>query len=80
LWKELLANRLNDLHFRRQQVVQGYFADFYCHQHNLFVEVDGDIHDLQAEYHAEREAYVVSLGFRIMPFKNEEVKKTWMGY
>jgi very-short-patch-repair endonuclease len=75
LWKELKANRLNGLHFRRQQVVHGYFADFYCHQHNLVVEVDGDIHDLQAEYDAEREAYLVSLGFRIIRFKNEEIVK-----
>ena len=46
LWKELKANKLNGLHFRRQQIVHGYFADFYCHQHQLIVEVDGDVHDL----------------------------------
>ena len=75
LWKELRANKLNGLHFRRQQVVHGYFADFYCHQQELIVEVDGDIHDLQEEYDAERELYLVSLGFRIIRFKNEEVMK-----
>ena len=75
LWKHLKANRLNGLHFRRQQVVHGYYPDFYCHQHELIVEVDGDIHDLQQEYDAKREEYLKSLGFRIIRFRNEEIAK-----
>jgi len=75
LWKELRANKLKGLHFRRQQIVHGYFADFYCHQHESIVELDGGIHELQKEYDAEREAYLISLGFRIIRFKNEEVYK-----
>jgi very-short-patch-repair endonuclease len=79
LWKELRANRLNGLHFRRQQVVHGYFADFYCHQQEMIVEVDGDVHDFQKEYDAEREAYLISLGFHIVRFRNEEVMKNLNG-
>ena len=75
LWKELRANRLNGLHFRRQQIVHGYFADFYCHQKELIVELDGGIHNTQKQYDAEREAYLITLGFRIIRFKNEEVIK-----
>jgi very-short-patch-repair endonuclease len=75
LWKCLKANRLNGLHFRRQQIIHGYFADFYCHQHELIVEVDGDIHEYQQDYDAERETYLISLGFRIVRFKNAEVTK-----
>jgi very-short-patch-repair endonuclease len=75
LWKHLKANRLNGLHFRRQQIVHGYFADFLCHQYDLIVEVDGEIHDLQKEYDAQREGYLKSLGFRIIRFENEEVIK-----
>ena len=75
LWKHLKANKLNGLHFRRQQVVHGYFPDFYCHQHELIVELDGGIHEFQKEYDAEREVYLMSLGFRIIRFKNEEVMK-----
>lgn len=73
LWKEVGANRLNGLHFRRQQIIHGYFADFYCHQHELIVELDGGIHELQKEYDAEREAYLIALGFRTIRFKNEEI-------
>ena len=79
LWKQLKANRLQGLHFRRQQIVHGYFPDFYCHQHELIVEVDGDIHDLQQEYDAEREEYLESLGFRIIRFTNEEITKNLKG-
>jgi very-short-patch-repair endonuclease len=75
LWKHLKANRLSGLHFRRQQIVHGYFADFYCHRHELIVEVDGGIHELQEEYDAEREAYLRALGFRIIRFTNEDVTK-----
>ena len=79
LWRHLKANRLNGLHFRRQQVVHGYFPDFYCHQHELIVELDGGIHEFQKEYDAEREVYLMSLGFRIIRFKNEEVMKNLKG-
>lgn len=79
LWKEVKANRLNDLHFRRQQIVHGYFADFYCHKHELIVEVDGDIHEFQKEYDAEREAYLVTLGFRIIRFTNDEITRDLKG-
>ena len=79
LWKHLKANRLNGLHFRRQQVVHGYYPDFYCHGHELIVEVDGGIHDLQVEYDAEREEYLRSLGFRIIRFANEEIQKDLKG-
>lgn len=79
LWKEVRANKLNGLHFRRQQIVHGYFADFYCHQHELIVEVDGGIHELQREYDAEREEYLKSLGFRIIRFTNNEVIKNLKG-
>lgn len=73
LWKELRTNKLNGLHFRRQQIVHGYFADFYCHQHELIVELDGGIHELQKEYDAEREEFLVALGFRIIRFTNEDI-------
>jgi very-short-patch-repair endonuclease len=79
LWKKIKANRLDGLHFRRQQIVHGYFADFLCHQHDLIVEVDGGIHDTQKEYDAEREAYLMSLGFRIIRFKNEDFLKNLDG-
>jgi very-short-patch-repair endonuclease len=74
LWRELKANKLNGHHFRRQQIIDRFLVDFYCHQQELIVEVDGSIHDLQKEYDAEREAYLIERGFRILRFSNEEVE------
>ena len=79
LWKELRTNKLNGLHFRRQQIVDGYIADFYCHQQALIVEVDGNIHELQKEYDATREGYLIVRGFRIIRSTNEEVAKDLKG-
>jgi very-short-patch-repair endonuclease len=48
------ANKLG-VHFRRQQVIQGFIIAFYCHRAGLVVEVDGDVHNLQQEEDARRE-------------------------
>jgi len=61
LWKELRANKLG-VHFRRQQVIQGFIVDFYCHRAGLVIEVDGDIHDLQKEEDERREKVLSPTG------------------
>jgi len=72
LWEELRANKLG-VHFRRQQVIEGFIVDFYCHKAALVIEVDGDIHDLQQEEDARRENVLSELGLRILRFRNDEV-------
>ena len=72
LWQEIRANKLG-VRFRRQQVIQGFIVDFYCHQAGLVVEVDGDIHDLQKEEDERREKVLSALGLRVVRFGNDEV-------
>ena len=43
------------------------------------MEVDGEIHNLQKEYDAEREEYLRSIGFRIIRFTNVEIQKDLKG-
>ena len=74
LWEELRANKLG-VHFRRQQVIQGFIVDFYCHKAGLVIEVDGDIHDLQKEEDERREKVLSALGLRVVRFGNDEVVK-----
>lgn len=57
LWQEVRVNKLG-VHFRRQQVIQGFIVDFYCHRAGLVVEVDGDVHDLQKEEDERRESFL----------------------
>ena len=74
LWEELRANKLG-VHFRRQQVIQGFIVDFYCHKAGLVIEVDGDIHDLQQEEDTRREKALQEMGLKIVRFRNDEVLK-----
>ena len=75
LWEEIRANKLG-VHFRRQQVIQGFIVDFYCHRAGLVIEVDGDIHDLQQEEDARREKVLSKMGLKIVRFRNDEVMKS----
>jgi very-short-patch-repair endonuclease len=75
LWEELRANKLG-VHFRRQQVIQGFIVDFYCHRAGLVIEVDGDIHDLQKEEDERREKVLAEMGLRIVRFGNDEVVRS----
>jgi very-short-patch-repair endonuclease len=75
LWQQLRANRLNGLHFRRQQVIDGFIADFYCHAAQLVIEVDGEIHQQRAEYDVERDQILSAWGLQLLRIKNEEVRQ-----
>jgi very-short-patch-repair endonuclease len=74
LWQELRANKLG-VHFRRQQVIQGFIVDFYCHKAELVVEVDGDIRDLQKDEDVRREKVLSALGLRVARFRNDEAMR-----
>jgi len=73
LWHRLRTNRLDGWHFRRQQVIDGFIADFYCHAAGLVVEVDGPIHDQQADYDLERDRILASRGLRVLRFRNDDI-------
>ncbi len=73
LWQHLRRNQLEGFHFRRQQVIDGFIVDFYCHAAGLVVEIDGDIHQKQAEYDKERDRILAARGLRILRIPNREV-------
>jgi very-short-patch-repair endonuclease len=75
LWQEVRAKKLG-VRFRRQQVIQGFIVDFYCHKAGLVVEVDGDIHDLQKEEDERREKVLREMGLRVIRFGNDEVVRS----
>jgi very-short-patch-repair endonuclease len=74
LWEALRGKRLEGLHFRRQQVIDGFIADFYCHGSGLVLEVDGPSHLKQGEYDEERTKLFSSRGLRVLRVTNEEVR------
>jgi len=74
-WKLARINKVQGLHFRRQQILDGLIADFFCNQIGLIVEIDGGIHERQKDYDKERERIISQHGFVFLRFANEEVLK-----
>lgn len=73
LWKHLRGNRLSGLPFRRQQIIEGFIVDFYCHQAGIVIEVDGEIHQYQKVYDKVRQNELEALGLKVLRFSNQEV-------
>jgi type I restriction-modification system DNA methylase subunit/very-short-patch-repair endonuclease len=75
LWELIRSRQVADLKFRRQHQLGDYLVDFYCNEHRLVVEVDGDVHDekARAKKDATRTKYLESLGNIVVRFRNEEV-------
>ncbi|MCX7602396.1 MAG: endonuclease domain-containing protein [Meiothermus sp.] len=72
LWSVL---RGFSVRFRRQRPIGPYIVDFYCAEAGLVIEVDGESHFSQEgrAYDARRDAYLQSLGLRVLRFSNLEV-------
>jgi len=75
LWYHLRAKRFKDYKFRRQQVIDHYIVDFYCHNKGLVVEIDGGQHNEQADLYKDqlRDKYLQELGYRVLRFWNREI-------
>ena len=50
-----------------------YFADFFCQEAKLVVEVDGGQHDWDRARDEKRTRYIQRLGFRVIRFWNNDV-------
>ena len=79
-WNMCRRNQVAGLQFRRQQIIHGFIADFYCNQINLVVEVDGGIHEQQKDYDELRTKIINQHGVKVIRFTNEEVvnKSDWV--
>jgi very-short-patch-repair endonuclease len=75
LWQRLRAGRLEGFHFRRQQIIDGYIVDFYCHAAGIVVEVDGDVHLEQQQYDQERDKHLSDIGLSVLRFYNTDINE-----
>lgn len=73
LWETIRNNKLG-YKFRRQHVISNYITDFVCLSKKLIIEVDGEIHKYQKQQDRERTHKLNAQGYRIIRFKNEEIK------
>jgi len=73
---ELVRNRkFANLKFRRQHQIGSYIVDFYCDEHKLIIEFDGEVHnnEEQQKHDSIRDKYLTSIGNKVLRFKNEEL-------
>jgi very-short-patch-repair endonuclease len=78
LWQHLRGKQLG-VRFRRQHAIDRFIVDFYARDPRLIIEVDGSIHETQEEYDAMRQAFLESLGYRVLRFTNEQVLQDIQG-
>ena len=72
LWRGL-RSKLPDYKWRRQMPVGPYFVDFACFAERLVVELDGGQHADAAAGDAARTRFLMSQGFRVIRFWNNDV-------
>jgi leucyl-tRNA synthetase len=70
LWQEL-RNKKMGFRFKRQIVILGYIADFYCPQAGLVIECDGLCHSPSKD--RVRDRVMANKGFITLRFKNEDI-------
>ncbi|MGB4415139.1 MAG: homocysteine S-methyltransferase family protein [Paludibacter sp.] len=74
LW-QLLRRNSTGFKIKRQQVIDGYIADFICIEKRVIVEVDGGIHLTKEnkERDTERTRILNTQGYDVLRFTNHEV-------
>lgn len=73
LWSRLRAGRLFKLKFRRQHPIGPYVVDFFNHEHQLVIELDGDSHRGRAAYDKKRQTEIEAIGVRVLRISNDDV-------
>ena len=75
LWKKLKDKKIFNTKFRKQHPISMFIVDFYCHEHKLVIEVDGEIHNNEEsnDYDSNRTAELNKFGIRVIRFTNDEV-------
>mgnify|MGYP001309330334 CR=1 FL=1 len=75
MWSLLRDRRLGGWKFRRQHPVPPYVLDFYCHDAQLAIELDGGQHNEGSEHvrDEKRTAWLAQQGIRVLRFWNNQV-------
>ncbi len=74
LWQQLKSRQIRNCDFHRQKPLDMYIVDFYCHELNLAIEVDGITHvDKEAE-DRDRQRRLESLGVSFLRFLDSDVR------
>ena len=66
---------------KRQKTLGYYIVDFYCHRGRIVIELDGSQHfeDAALVYDRKRDAYLESLGLKVLRYTNLDIAKNFTG-
>ena len=77
-WQHLRQPPFKRHHFRRQATIGPYFCDFASHALKMVIELDGGQHSDNAA-DDKRTSYLVSHGYRVLRFWNNDVLQNTSG-
>jgi len=72
LWRCLRDRRFSKFKFRRQHPIGRYIVDFVCLEKMLIIELDGSQHAQSKEYDAERDAWLLQRGYKVLRIWNNQ--------
>ena len=73
LWNKI-KNKAFDVQFHRQVPILNYIVDFYCHEINLAIEIDGDSHLYKYDYDLERQDEIEKYNIKFIRYSDTDVK------
>ena len=73
LWNKI-KNKAFDVQFHRQVPILNYIVDFYCHEINLAIEIDGDSHLYKYDYDLKRQNEIEKYNIKFIRFSDADVK------
>jgi very-short-patch-repair endonuclease len=74
LWRKIKGQALG-VEFHRQVPINEFIVDFYCHEYQLAIEIDGDSHVNKYEYDRQRQTKLEGFGVNFIRFSDLDVKK-----
>jgi len=75
LWMNI-KNRALGYEFHRQVPMDKFIVDFYCHELNLVIEIDGYTHDYNFVKDTLRQTRLESFGLVVVRFTDADIKKS----
>jgi very-short-patch-repair endonuclease len=73
LWERLRRRQLDGFKFRRQHPIGPFFADFFCPEARLIVEIDGSQHADELARDKNRTEFLRNAGYDVLRFWNHEI-------
>ncbi|WP_047417040.1 endonuclease domain-containing protein [Cellulophaga sp. Hel_I_12] len=74
LWQKIKGKALG-VQFHRQVPINEFIVDFYCHEIQLTIEIDGSSHDNKYDYDCKRQNVLETKGVQFIRFTNNEINK-----